>query len=345
MPKIFDLIKADNFKSIYEQDKNRQPYFGEQLFPNTRQRGLKFSFIKGKQGLPVSLVSSSFDANVLYRDRLGIETLSGTLPFFKEAMKINEETRQEILSTREEFLEPVINRVFDDGLELLDGADVAVERMRMQLISTGTISVVENGVNKQYDYGFDNAKQLKTETKDFDDESVNAIDVILNAVDAFEDLTNETATRIVMDKSRFKKLQANVQIQKHFQQLIVPKTPNANDVVNYVQEATGLELIVLNKKYIEARDNSKTPKLFYPADRFTILADGTLGDTVYGTTPEEADLFSGESKANSVAVTDKGVAITTWNEVDPVNVNTKVSEVVIPTAPKIDKLYIVKFGA
>ena len=45
---IFELVQADNIKVIYEQNKNIPPYEGEMFFPNVRQKGLKFSFIKGK---------------------------------------------------------------------------------------------------------------------------------------------------------------------------------------------------------------------------------------------------------------------------------------------------------
>ena len=82
---IYELVKADNLKVMWEEDKNRAPYIGEAFFPNTRQKGLKFSFIKGKQGTPVALVSANWNTNVLYRDRIGVETLTGSLPFFKEA--------------------------------------------------------------------------------------------------------------------------------------------------------------------------------------------------------------------------------------------------------------------
>ena len=162
MPNIFELVKAENLKTMWESDNNRAPYIGEAFFPNARQKGLKFSVIKGKQGVPVALVSANWNTNVLYRDRIGVEQLSGSLPFFKEAYKIDEETRQEILSTKDEYLSTIIDRVFDDEMELLAGADVTAERMRMQMMSTGTINIVENGVNKQYDYGFDADNQYKT---------------------------------------------------------------------------------------------------------------------------------------------------------------------------------------
>lgn len=343
MPNVFELVKADNIKVMWEQDENRTPYIGEAFFPNTRQKGLKFSFIKGKQGKPVALVSANWNSNVLYRDRIGVETLSGSLPFFKEAYKIDEETRQELLSVRPEYQEAIINRVFDDEMELLDGAEVSVERMRMQLLSTGTISISENGVNKQYDYGFDADTQFKTVATLWSEVNADPLKDLVAEVEAYEDLHDVAPSIAIMDISVFRNLQKNENILSYFANLSTPNLyPSKEQILSFVEAQTGLRFVITNKSYLEARDFDGTPVKFYPEDRFTLLAGSNLGETVYGTTPEEADLLSGNSKASSVAVTSKGVAITTWNEVDPVNVNTKVSEVVIPTCPNIDLIHIVK---
>ena len=66
---IFDIVVARNILYYWEQNiKDRAPYPGELLFPSRKQVGLEFSTLKGKQGTPVALVPSTFDANVLYRD-------------------------------------------------------------------------------------------------------------------------------------------------------------------------------------------------------------------------------------------------------------------------------------
>lgn len=343
MPNIFQLVKADNIKTVWEQDKNREPYVGEAFFKNSRQRGLKFSFIKGKQGTPVALVGANWNTNVLYRDRIGIETLSGTLPFFKEAYKIDEETRQELLSVKDEFAGNLIDRIFDDELDLLAGAEVTAERMRMQLLSTGTINIVENGVNKQYDYGFDTDEQFKTVSVLWSNSSADPLKDIMDEIANYEDKFGKTPVVAVMDKSLFNNIRRNEKVLAYFASLPTPNLyPSREQVLSFVEAQTGLKFVLTDKEYKEARDFNGAPVKFYPADRFTLLSVLDLGETVYGTTPEEADLLSGNSKASSVAVTSKGVAITTWNEVDPVNVNTKVSEVCIPTCPNIDTIYIVK---
>ena len=72
-----------------------------------------------------------------------------------------------------------------------------------------------------------------------------------------------------------------------------------------------------------------TPTLFYPDDYFTLIPDGNLGKTWYGTTPEESDLMSGATEAQ-VQIVNTGVAVTTPSRPHPVNVLTIVSEIVLP---------------
>lgn len=341
---LFELVQAETLQQIYDNDTNRPPYIGLKYFPNMRVKGLKFSFIKGKQGAPVALVGANFNTNVLFRDRIGVEKISATLPLFKEAMSIDEELRQEILSTKDEYAGLLKDRVFDDLTELMDGADVTAERMRQSLLSTGTITIQENGVDKQYDYGFDEAKQFKTEATLWSAEKATPLASMYEQVDKFK-TENPTLTpvAITMDITLFNKLRKDKSIIEHFSKLLTPDPyPTSAKIKTYVESVLEIPLEINDKRYLEARDFGGTPKAFYPEDRYTIIASPTLGDTLYGTTPEEADLLGNYSKASSCAVTENGIAITTWNEVDPVNVNTKVSEVVVPSCPQIDKIRIVK---
>ena len=57
----------------------------------------------------------------------------------------------------------------------------------------------------------------------------------------------------------------------------------------------------------------------------TLVPNGSLGSTVFGTTPEESDLQSGNTPEAEVEVVDQGFAITTTKTIDWVNNQTKVS--------------------
>ena len=71
-----------------------------------------------------------------------------------------------------------------------------------------------------------------------------------------------------------------------------------------------------------------------------LLSDGALGNTYLGTTPEEADL-QGKVIAD-VSIVDTGVAVTQVLNPHPVNVNTYVSEIVLPSYEQMDHVALLK---
>ncbi len=342
---IFEAkLTAKNIRAIWEADEdNRPPYLGEAFFPNTKQLGLDINLIKGKQGLPIALVSANWDTDVLYRDRIGFTALQAELPFFKEAYKISEKLRQQILTTIENYQTPLFNQVFDDVTELLDGAEVTAERMRMQLLGTGTISIQENGVDKQYDYGFNTSTQFVTESTLWSASGAHPFKSFIARIKAYKQLTKRKATVAIFGYDAYQALINDADIISYFESLTTPLlAPTEDEIHAYIERRSGVRVILNDTQYVKARDTSRTAIYFYPTDRYTLLSTVDMGETVYGTTPEEADLLAGNSNILSGEVLNNGVAITTWKEADPVSVSVKVSEVVAPSCPNIDKVYIVK---
>ena len=80
-----------------------------------------------------------------------------------------------------------------------------------------------------------------------------------------------------------------------------------------------------------------------PENTFVMFPDGDLGKTWFGTTPAESDLMSG-SVAN-VSITDTGVAVTTVQKADPVQVETIVSMICLPSFEAADQVYILDTDA
>lgn len=341
---IFEAkITARNIRAIWEADENRPPYLAEAFFPSVKQLGLDLNLIKGKQGLPVALVSANWDTDVLYRDRIGFEALTAELPFFKEAYKVSEKLRQQIITTIANYQTPLFNQIFDDVNELLVGAEVTAERMRMQLLGTGTISIQENGVDKQYNYGFNSSTQFVTESTLWSASGAHPFKSFVAQIKNYKLLTNKKVKYAIFGYNAYQSLISDADIISYFESLPTPLlAPNDDEIKTYIERRTGVKIYVAEDQYVKARDKSKTPTYFYPTDRYTLLSTENLGETVYGTTPEELDLLNGNSNILNGEVLDNGVAITTWKEADPVSVSVKVSEVVLPSCPNIDQIYIVK---
>ena len=103
----------------------------------------------------------------------------------------------------------------------------------------------------------------------------------------------------------------------------------------YLLDELGIVLKVNPYKY---KDEKGVTTPYMPTDTVVLFPDGALGKTWFGTTPAESDLMA--SKVANVSITDTGVAVTTVEKADPVNVETIVSMICLPDFPMADQVYI-----
>ncbi|MEC1716614.1 major capsid protein [Schinkia azotoformans] len=345
MPTIFDLVNAQNIATYYENNpSNKVPYLGATLFPAKKQLGLDLSWIKGANGLPVALTPSEFDTKATVRDRIGFSKVQTEMGFWREAMRIGEKDRQELnkllASNLDGAYKTIINNIYDDVTNLVRGAEVQPERMIMQLLSTGKIGITANRVSLDYDYRMkDDHKETLTAGAQWSEPDSTPIQDILNWMDTVEENTGVRPTNAIMTRKTFGYLLEHKSIRLDMNPLGGQNVIMTDSMLKqYLSTKLGLSVAVYNKKY-RAEDGSLHN--FYPDDHFTLIPDGALGNTYYGTTPEEADLQAGNTNAD-VSIVNTGIAVTTIKEPHPVNVMTVVSMIALPSFESIDNIFISK---
>ncbi|MEK5070713.1 major capsid protein [Sporosarcina sp. FSL K6-1508] len=345
MPTIYDLVNAENIATYYENNpSNSVPYLGATLFPAKKQLGLDLSWIKGANGLPVALMPSEFDAKATVRDRIGFDKIQTEMPFFKESMAVGERDRQELnrllASNLDGATQVVIQNIYDDVSNLVKGADVQPERMIMQLLSKGKIAIRANRLDYDYDYKMkDEHKEELLAGAKWSAADSTPIQDIMKWQDTVEDDTGARPTNAIMTRKTFGYLLNHKSIRLDMNPLGGQNIIMTDSMLKqYLQTKFGLSIAVYNKKY-RAEDGSLHN--FYPDDYITLIPDGNLGNTFYGTTPSESDLMTGGTSAD-VRIVNTGVAITTVKETDPVNVMTIVSEIVMPSFETLDNIFAAK---
>ena len=343
---IFDLIKAPELTSYWEENmQDMPPYLGEELFPSDKKLGLKLDWIKGANGLPVVLKPSSFDVGAVPRPRIGFDKLSTQMPFFKESTYVDEELRQElnmVLETgNQAYIDAVTRRVFADETNLLNGARARREEMRMMALTTGAIAISANGQAYSYDYGIPADHKSQVETS-WSDTTSDPIEDMRIAMDKIEDDTGIRPTRGICTRKTWGYLRKNEKIIKSIFVLSNGQVTALSDsrLSQYLIDELGLELIVYSKHY---KNDSGEAVQFVPDDTVVLFPSGALGTTWFGTTPEESDLMGG--RVANVSITDVGVAVTTMEKADPVNVETKVTMICLPSFESADSVYILDVAA
>ena len=338
---IFDLIKAPELTSYWEEHtQDMPPYLGEELFPADKKLGLKLDWIKGANGLPVVLKPSAFDVGAVPRPRIGFEKLSTQMPFFKESTYIDEELRQElnmVLETgNQAYIDAVTRRVFADEIHLLDGARARREQMRMMALTTGAIAITANGQAYNYDYNLPEDHKVTADTS-WSNVNADAVEDLRKWMDKAEEDTGIRPTRGVCTRKTWGYLRRNQNIIKSLFVLSNGQVGAISDarLTQYLMDELGLELVIYGKRF---KDDTGAATGFVPDDMISLFPAGQLGTTWFGTTPEESDLMGG--KVANVSITDVGVAVTTIEKADPVNVETKVTMICLPSFEAADSVMI-----
>lgn len=343
-----DLITPRAIAAYYsEVQSNKIAYLGDTLFPRRKKAGLDLSWIRGSKGLPVSLMPSVFDAKATYRDRVGVTKTETEMPFFREGMKIKEKDRQEILrvlDSNDPYATSAIERIFDDVSTLIDAADVVPERMRMQLLFPVNgnlgITIKANGADYTYDYDANNAWKATnyvalTSNAKWDAPSTSdpiaTLQTVKNAIAASSGAVLKT---LIMNTNTFAQMAKS--------EALLSRLPNNifitdNAIEKAIGDALSVNVIRYDKMY---KDESGIAHGFVPDGYVSFIPEEELGNTWYGTTPEEADLRA--SDIAEVSIVNTGVAISREVVPHPVNIKTFASEIVLPSFERMGDVACIK---
>ena len=337
---IFDLVKAVEITAYWDNMINeRENFLGEELWPDAKKLGIDLSWFKGASGLPVVLKPSAFDVNAIPRPRIGFEKLSAEMPFFKESMYVDEKMRQElniVLQTgNKAYINILVDKIFNDEVTLLEAARVRREQMRMSALTTGYIDINANGQDLSYDFGLPETHKPTVETS-WSDANADIITDIRTYQDMIEDDTGVRPTRAVCSRKTFGYLTRNTNVRNAILRNDTGVSVRDGQVIAYLRDALDLDIVIYTKRY---KDDAGTSTKYVPDDLMVLMPPTTLGNTWFGTTPEESDLLT--SKVANVAITDTGVAVTTIEHPDPVNVETKVTQICLPDFPMADQICII----
>lgn len=348
---LSDVFTAEAIALNYTNaSSNSIPYLGAGLFPPQKKAGLALKWIKGHNGLPISLSPSNFDVKSNFRDRVGISLSETQMAFFRESMIVKEEDEQEImrvLDSNDPYAIQVLENIFNDSKNLIDGANVVPERMRMQLLSPLNgkmgINIKANNVDYTYDYDPDNSwkKEHYLKIKDAANkwDAANTCDPLKDIEDSLDMQESNSGNRpqiLLMSKTTFNLMKNSEKVKSGV--LAQNVTANVNytssKIKQYIEEELGVNIIIYSKKF---KDENGVVKTFYPDNIVMMLPNENLGITWYGTTPEERTLSS--KLGSNVSIVNTGVAVSVKITDDPVNTKTTVSEIVLPSFEKMDYCY------
>lgn len=341
--KITDVYSAKAVAAVLDTpESNLVEYLGRTLFPFKKKMGLDLKWIQLHSKLGTSLAASNFDAKSTLRSREGFDFKRTQMAFFRESMLVTEEDQQEIMriqETGDPYVQDVLNNVYDDANTLVMGARTVAERMAMQLLSPAngspSIYIEDNGVVYAYNYDPDGAfkahnyVQMLGSSNWSDTAHSTPLTDIINARDMAK---GGKPTEIIMNPNTFALLKSNASIAAFIQP---PNLPSDEVIKNIVATVAGVNVIVYEKMF---KDESGNEVYFYPDGMATLIPSKALGNTWFGTTPEERSSLA--KRDADFALVDGVFSVMVTETTDPIETKTTVSEIVLPSFENMDSVVV-----
>lgn len=345
---VNEVVSASSIALAATEDaSNKIPFLGLQWFPNEKKQGLDLKWIKTHKGLGISLAPSNFDTLPTLRARGGVDTVKTQMAFFREEMTISETDEIEIdriKDANDPYLAGALQSIYDDTNNLVEGARIVGERMRMQLLSEAKITFSANGVGYSYNYDLDgsyatnNMAEIKGASRWHNPTTAKPITDLNNARKKLAK-KGKIAKYVLMNSNTFQYLLESDQVKNSIlaQNATAVVEVTDENVISVIKNRTKLTIVLYDKMYT---DEDGTDKYFYPDDRVTLLPEGRLGRTWNGSTPEER---TGRQVADTqVSLVENSIAVafkTVYGP--PAHNDTIVSRTVLPSFEEMDSTFII----
>nr|DAE27678.1 MAG TPA: major capsid protein [virus sp. ctpeS3] len=340
----------------YQKTLGTDPYLGRQKFGTRKQDSLDLRFIKGKNGLPVSLKASNFDAQAELRDVGGFSDIQNSMPFYRESYMVTEKEEQEYdnyrTSENSSLANNVLREISKKPMNLIEGALVVPERQIWQLLApTDGVPRVKVTIGDKpfyIDYLADNeksehtAKHYKTftGTSAWDkSDTATPLDDLIKTKRDFSKATGYSLTRFTMNTETWEMVLKAEDTKK---QVLGITAYNGGirlqqgQVTEYLR-GYGIEIEVYDKLYV---DESGQTQYFVPTGIVSAQSAGVfLGDYTFGKTPEER---SGSITDGNLSLVETGVSVYTYATNHPINTHCIVSMIGLPTFEGMDSVMVLK---
>lgn len=335
MPSVEELL---SHKELVDYTKTRTPQQKvlAEVFPERKTEALEIKMIKGANNLPVSASIHAFDTEAEIDQRESGSYDTAELAMIKRKRKLSEKEIIRLETPRNDAEErEAISRIYNDVDDLHDSVLTRAEAMRGEALSTGKLSINENGYKAEIDYGVPaNHKQTFTWSSGTPDILVN----MDSAVDRIVTDTGFTPTRVLTSKKNLNFVLKDEKIRKAVFGVNSDRLLSRQELNTFLQTQGLPKIATYDAKYrILLKTGKYEAKRYFTESAFVFMPDGDMGETLFGLTPEELEL----RKKADVDISEIGnVIIEQYATNDPVAKWIKAVATALVTFPCADQVYI-----
>lgn len=333
---------AAELKGFYDA-RGRISNKGSAVFTNTRIRGDQYKFAKGTKGVAKLIKMGAYDSNVPLRRFGNAEMVQGELALFREGSEMTEKDMANLVMLGNvggnDALKTEIRSWFNAQANLIDSLHQTAEHMRLRALANLELDFGSNGAWYKAQYS-DNPDSQKGEVTVAWSDFANSTP--LTDIMAAKKLVGASSIVGYVSQTTFGYLLQNASLKNAiFASMATYGILTEQIVRQYIATNFGCTFIVFDDLENQYTDYDGTVKQHFPDGIVTFAPVGPLGQTVWGTAPEENATLLGLDRGNvNTVIVDEGISVTTRFLVDSVKFETIVSAVVAPVFQSIDYVYV-----
>lgn len=341
MPDILKMLsKAEQLDFSQNFLIARPNYLGDLIFPDQKTQNFKAEYLRLAAGsqLPTMALIHGLDAEAHIGSRPALERVTVEKLFIKE--KINQsEAMRLALENGVHDDDELVQYVFNDWARLAENVRCRSEVAKMEVLSTGKMTIKENGLDFAVNFGVPSANtafSLDVSTADKDvlgqiqaiveaasEKGFTLSGMVTSSVVLSKILTNNGVSRAIYGGAGAGAMVTKSQLSALFGDLFGFTEIRTNDL----------------RYNAEGKNGKPTTHRFYPKDKVSFMASYNglkdFGVGLWGATPEEITLSGWTDKSAQQFIT-----LTQWMEHDPVAVWSKASGLFTPVLPNPEGLFI-----
>ena len=302
MPQLIDLLKTSSLNTFYNESK--ETTFAESVMPAQYLNSFDLKVIRGsKEQAPQIIQASRYDVDPMARDFETAVTLKEDKPFFRERMSLDEQKRKDLLEVLQrndaneiEAYTIQIFKQFAGKGGFLASVSGLVTYMLGQLLSTGTVSINDNGVRHLIDYKIpsDQRETLALGAR------WNQPTTATPLVDLIRWKEGLNGTEVaVMSKNTYNMMKNTDQVKELMKEQKIFPTPS--NVRAFIEEYTELTIKVWDEKVKFNSGRTIISQLAYPDGKVTLTPKAQYGNPEYGPDPTNTDQIMGLAKDRDIA--------------------------------------------
>lgn len=329
------ILELFNQKEVLTYLRNRElpALLGESLFPEVKKQSLEFDMIKGAGSLPVVASVHAFDSEAEIGSREASK-MAIELALIKRKMQLKEKDIIAIESPRNAAEKDyLMKEVFNDIDVLVKGVRARVEAMRMEVLANGTVTLNENELDMVVDYGVTNKEALSGSGLWTNADSDPIEDML-----RWADQLGTRPTRALTSNAVLSALLRHPKVIGALYGRDSMRVATRADLNAFMTQHDLPAIAAYDAKYRKQNKNGTyTQHRYFPSNKFVMFGDDTLGETLYGPTPEENRLV--RDPAVDQTLIGNVLAMVYEESLDPVSTWTKAVATAMPSFEAADEVF------